>query len=193
LTEYGGNKTNINSPESVTSIGNCAFAYCTNLTSINIPNSVTSIGNYAFYGCKSLKGVIIPDSVTSIGKCAFCNCSTLTSIGCYGLKTYKDLYFKATNGKMRCNGFQYKLGKTYKTDKAELCISGFHACRSPLDIFNYYSGNIGKDVRVFEVELKGVTGENDCDSKCVGTEITFLRELKISELAELASNSEVEE
>ena len=41
-------------PNSVTSIGEMAFAYCTGLTSIIIPNSVTSIGNYAFYGCSSL-------------------------------------------------------------------------------------------------------------------------------------------
>ena len=33
---------------SVTSIGDCAFAYCTGLTSVTIPNSVTSIGGGAF-------------------------------------------------------------------------------------------------------------------------------------------------
>ena len=36
---------------SVTTIGNSAFQYCSSLTSINIPNSVTSIGEYAFSGC----------------------------------------------------------------------------------------------------------------------------------------------
>ena len=36
---------------SVTSIGNCAFEWCSGLTAVEIPNSVTSIGNYAFYGC----------------------------------------------------------------------------------------------------------------------------------------------
>ena len=38
-------------PNSVTSIGNSAFEYCTGLTSVTIPNSVTSIGDGAFYGC----------------------------------------------------------------------------------------------------------------------------------------------
>ena len=38
-------------PNSVTSIGNCAFYNCRSLTSIIIPNSVTSIGDYAFSGC----------------------------------------------------------------------------------------------------------------------------------------------
>ncbi len=42
---------------SVTSIGDRAFAYCDNLTSIVIPNSVTSIGNGAFYSCDSLTSI----------------------------------------------------------------------------------------------------------------------------------------
>lgn len=41
-------------PESVTSIGNCAFDGCNSLKSIEIPSSVTSIGNNAFYDCNSL-------------------------------------------------------------------------------------------------------------------------------------------
>jgi len=35
----------------VTSIGNSAFNNCSGLTSVTIPNSVTSIGNYAFAYC----------------------------------------------------------------------------------------------------------------------------------------------
>ena len=46
---YGCKATII--PNSVTSIGNGAFYYCSGLTSVTIPNSVTSIGNKAFYGC----------------------------------------------------------------------------------------------------------------------------------------------
>ena len=48
-------------PNSVDSIGNYAFSYCTSLTSIKIPNSVTSIGNYAFYNCKNLTSITIHD------------------------------------------------------------------------------------------------------------------------------------
>ena len=36
-------------PESISTIGNHAFAYCNGLTSINIPKSVTSIGSGAFF------------------------------------------------------------------------------------------------------------------------------------------------
>ena len=103
---------------SVTRIAEGAFCDCWELTSITIPNSVTSIGNSAFSWCSSLQKVIvkdiaawcgisfsdpgsnplcyahhfysdenteiteliIPNSVTSIGNMAFSGCSALTSI-----------------------------------------------------------------------------------------------------------------
>ncbi len=67
-------------PNSVTSIGNYAFACSTNLTSVSIPNSVTSIGYDTFEDCTSLTSVTIPDSVTSIGWDTFENCTSLASI-----------------------------------------------------------------------------------------------------------------
>jgi hypothetical protein len=72
--------TSITIPDSVTSIGDFAFAYCNNLTSITIPDSVTIIGQDAFHFCTSLTSVTIPDSVTSIGEYAFSRCSNLTSV-----------------------------------------------------------------------------------------------------------------
>ena len=67
-------------PNSVTSIRDWAFSYCSSLRSITIPNSVTSIGEYAFYECFSLTSITIPNSVTSIGSSAFSYCSSLTSV-----------------------------------------------------------------------------------------------------------------
>ena len=67
-------------PDSVTSIGEKAFYYCTSLTSVTIPDSVTSIGQHAFQGCKYLTSVTIPDSVTSISSCTFASCTSLTSV-----------------------------------------------------------------------------------------------------------------
>ena len=72
--------TSVVIPNSVTSIGVNAFAYCPNLTSVVIGNSVTSIGDYAFYCCSKLASVVIPDSVTSIGSGAFAGCFSLTSV-----------------------------------------------------------------------------------------------------------------
>ena len=67
-------------PDSVTSIGDLAFAGCESLTSVEIPDSVTSIGDYVFAGCESLTSVEIPDSVTSIGDYAFSGCNKLKTI-----------------------------------------------------------------------------------------------------------------
>ena len=72
--------TSITIPNSVTSIGEVAFGYCTGLTSVTIGNSVTNIGDYAFFGCTGLTSVTIPNSVTSIGEAAFAYCPGLTSV-----------------------------------------------------------------------------------------------------------------
>ena len=50
------------------------------VTEIEIPDTVTSIGNYQFYGFDNITKVIIPDSVTSIGEYAFFECNSLNSI-----------------------------------------------------------------------------------------------------------------
>ncbi|MBR5619165.1 MAG: leucine-rich repeat domain-containing protein, partial [Clostridia bacterium] len=81
LIQYpiGNPRTSFTIPDSVTSIGDFAFYYCTSLTSITIPGSVTRIGGHAFYNCSGLTSITIPGSVTSIGDYAFSNCGGLTS------------------------------------------------------------------------------------------------------------------
>ena len=54
----------------VTAIGELAFAY-SGVTSIYIPNSVTRIGDGAFAECFELTNISIPNSVTYIGSGAF--------------------------------------------------------------------------------------------------------------------------
>ena len=81
LLRYPGGKSgSYTIPDSVTSIGESAFAYCHSLTSVTIPGSVTRIGESAFEDCDSLTSVTIPDSVTSIGESAFEYCDSLTSV-----------------------------------------------------------------------------------------------------------------
>jgi len=72
--------TAITIPNNVTSIGAGAFISCTSLTSLTIPNGVTSIGVNTFLYCTNLTSVTIPSSVTSIGQSAFNNCTSLISI-----------------------------------------------------------------------------------------------------------------
>ena len=79
--------TEVTIPNSVTNIGDYAFAECKELASISIPNSVIYIGKYAFSNCESLIMVNIPNSVGYIGDCAFEQCKALTSISIPNLIT----------------------------------------------------------------------------------------------------------
>ncbi len=67
-------------PNSVTSIGEGAFSYCSGVETITIPNSVTSMGDGVLMGCDALKDVKLPNDITSIGKETFSQCINLTSI-----------------------------------------------------------------------------------------------------------------
>ena len=84
--------------------------------------------------------------------------------------------YKRFNKDMTCNGFQYEEGKTYETDHAKLCSSGFHACENPLDCSSYYSP--AKSV-IREVELEDVSPERQGDSKVVAKKITIGAQLDV--------------
>jgi hypothetical protein len=72
--------TNLILPNAVTSIGTFAYGNCTGLTNITLPNSVTTIGTSAFFNCTGLSSIILPNSVTSIGDNAFRYCNAITNI-----------------------------------------------------------------------------------------------------------------
>ena len=69
--------TNVEIPNSVTSIGRAAFEGCYRLTSVTIPDNMTSIGDCAFMYCSGLISITIPDSITSMGSYAFYGCEGL--------------------------------------------------------------------------------------------------------------------
>lgn len=86
--------------------------------------------------------------------------------------------YKGFNKDMTCREFQYEEGKTYVTDRAELCECGFHACENPLDCFGFYTPN---DSVYHEVEVEDVVkGKN----KLAAKKITIGKELTIKELVE---------
>jgi len=76
---YSPNLTSITLPDSVTSIGNGAFAY-TGITSITIPEGVTAISQRMVDGCTNLTSITIPEGVKTIGDYAFRDCVNLVSI-----------------------------------------------------------------------------------------------------------------
>ena len=80
LTVYTGIDTTVVLPDSISSIGQNAFAGNETVTSVTIPESVTEIGDGAFNGCTNLESVVIPEGVTSIGSETFANCTSLDAV-----------------------------------------------------------------------------------------------------------------
>lgn len=64
--------------DSVKTIGNGAFSYCTSLTTAILPHSLTSIGKSAFAFCSNLEKILIPKSVVDIDVHAFAGCKKLS-------------------------------------------------------------------------------------------------------------------
>lgn len=113
-----------------------------------IPDSVMSIGDLAFYNCSGLTSVTIGNGVTSIGKYAFEDCSGLTS----KKANYKAFYIK--NGELYCRGKKYIEGvKNSVRGALEMCKNGIHYCTNLFEIFNYYSGELDKDIAIYEIEV----------------------------------------
>ena len=65
LVAYASGKTDTNLviPDSVTTIGYGAFAWCYNFTSVTIGKSVTTIGDFAFFACGNLTSIIFDGTV----------------------------------------------------------------------------------------------------------------------------------
>ena len=67
-------------PDSVKSIGDCAFQNCSGLTSLTIGNAVSTIGGNAFSNCSGLTSLTIGNAVSTIGSSAFSNCTGLSTV-----------------------------------------------------------------------------------------------------------------
>ena len=92
------------------------------------------------------------------------------------IKIKEVIAYKGMKSNMTCRNFQYEIGETYKTDKAELCECGFHACLNPIDVLDYYPKYLSS--RYFKVKLSGkITKCSMWDTNVAATEITILEEI----------------
>ena len=97
------------------------------------------------------------------------------------IKSKEVIAYKGMEFDMSCRNFKYELGKSYKTDKAELCEWGFHACLNPRDVLDYYLEE--ESSRYFKVKLFGeITQCDEFDTQVAATEITILEEINIDEV-----------
>ena len=81
--------------------------------------------------------------------------------------------YKGFDKDLKCRGFQYEVGKTYETDNADICRTGFRACENPLDVFGYYPP---ADSRFCMVDLDE-NSQTENDSKRVGKRIHIETEI----------------
>ena len=90
--------------------------------------------------------------------------------------------YKAFDENFRCRDFQYEVGKEYEI-KGEIkcCERGFHACESPMEVFDYYDMF---NSRFAEVEQSGqIDKEDDNNStKICSSRIKIKAELKLADI-----------
>ena len=77
--------------------------------------------------------------------------------------------YKAFDKNMKCRGFQYEVGKEYEMDgEIKCCKQGFHACKSPMEVWNYYDM---LNSRYAEVEQSGKIDEEEKSTKVCSSHI----------------------
>ena len=88
--------------------------------------------------------------------------------------------YKAFDKDMKCRGFQFEEGMSYEEKKAIACKYGFHACKNPFNVLDYYPliDNEGNFSRFAQVVQSGAIDDSEqgkiCSSKIkIKTEIGF--------------------
>ena len=88
--------------------------------------------------------------------------------------------YKGFDKDMQCRGFQYEVGKEYNMNVGiKCCNRGFHACKSPLEVWDYY--DMLKS-RFAEVEQSGKIDEEEKSTKVCSSHIKIKAELKLADI-----------
>ena len=88
--------------------------------------------------------------------------------------------YKAFDKNMKCRGFQYEVGKEYEMDgEIKCCNRGFHACKSPMEVLDYYDMF---DSRYAEVEQSGKIDKEENSTKVCSSRIKIKAELKLADI-----------
>ena len=96
------------------------------------------------------------------------------------MKENKIISYKGFDKNMKCRGFQYEVGKEYEMDgEIKCCNRGFHACKSPIEVWNYYDM---LDSRYAEVEQSGKIEKEENSTKVCSSHIKIKAELKLDDI-----------
>ena len=88
--------------------------------------------------------------------------------------------YKAFDKDMKCRDFQYEVGKEYEMEgHIECCTRGFHACESPLEVFDHYDM---LNSRFAEVEQSGTIDREEGSTKVCSSRIKIKAELKLADI-----------
>ena len=88
--------------------------------------------------------------------------------------------YKGFDKNMKCRGFQYEVGKKYEMDgEIKCCKQGFHACKSPMEVWDYYDM---LSSRYAEVEQSGKIDKEENSTKVCSSRIKIKAELKLADI-----------
>ena len=92
----------------------------------------------------------------------------------------KIIAYKGFNKDLKCRDFQYEVGKEYEINgEIECCKRGFHACKSPMEVWDHYDM---LNSRFAEVELSGKIKEEENSTKVCSSCIKIKAELKLADI-----------
>lgn len=90
--------------------------------------------------------------------------------------------YKGFDKDFKCKDFQYEVGKEYEIEgEIKCCKRGFHACESPMEVFDYYDM---LNSRFAEVEQSGQIDKKDDNksTKICSSRIKIKAELNLADI-----------
>ena len=95
----------------------------------------------------------------------------------------KVIAYKGFDKALKCRGFQYEVGKEYEMcGRIACCERGFHACESPLEVFDHYDM---LNSRFAEVEQSGEIDKEKNSTKVCSSKIKIKAELNLADIVKL--------
>ena len=95
----------------------------------------------------------------------------------------KIIAYKGFDKNLKCRDFQYEVGKEYEMDgDIKCCERGFHACESPLEVFDHYDMLTS---RFAKVEQSGDIDKEENTTKVCSSKIKVKAELKLADIINL--------